>query len=158
MADDRNAEILERRATLIAAWHKLNNALKGAAPKSERETARADYLSARAALESYGDWHVEFALSMCHDEGERRSWDSPAPDELLSSDPEGDYYASIRRRARDAESAVSLPRPSDGIFDRILEGGIALVGGVLGCLFRLAGFIVLLWAFIWVVKTLWYLA
>ncbi len=87
------------------------------------------------------DWHDD-------DEDDRNPYGVPGES----------YWRREREDAEEAERAVESSMLPGERFDRVIEGSVEVVGEILGGLFKLAGAIALLWAVIWLVKTLWYLS
>ncbi len=87
--------------------------------------------------------------------GRYDEWD-PAVDGPY--DPDADYYSRESKDAEKAERAVESSMLLGERFDRAIVAGFEGVGAILGGLLKVTGLVLLLWGFIWLVKTLWYLS
>jgi hypothetical protein len=155
------------RERLTAAWWRLLSAVRSSSPKEELYRFRREYLAVRAGLQRYAAHEVTLVLARCMREdltrrglstwasGRYREWD-PTRDGRYNAD--ADYYAREHHHAKEAEQLVESSMLPSERADGRLDQGMEIVAAMLGGLFVVAGQFFLLWGFISLIKTLWYLS
>lgn len=155
-------DVKRDRKRLTEAWWSLLGAIRASAPKKELYRLRREYLAVRADMKRYAEHEIRFTLAQCARENRKQlglpDCYSELPPARSVDDLDAEYYIHEREDAGEAERAVEPAMLPNERSDKRWDEAVDAVLELLSPIFRLAGLFFLLWGFIWLIKTLWYLS